>query len=343
MPRDTSRGNIAVSTLLSTASRPSSNLTMRKLKDAEIIFLVYTLLCLLLGTLTLHYRSRLQFFPTELQHFIERDIEFTTDFYGLRYRGVSSNLIDAHILYYGAYEKPVLYWLRDTARAFGDDDVVFLDIGANTGQHSLFMSGIVHSIHSFEPYPPVLARLRAAVEENALDNVTVHSVGLGATNEILDFFEPPAYNHGSGSFVTPYDDGSTAVSELQVVVGDEYLAEQGIEHVDLVKIDVEGYEKNVLTGLAETLARDRPIVVLEVTVEPGAEVLFQSQAEIRSAFPDKYAFSTLSHLGREALLTGRYRASPFTITSPAFIVRGQLTVIAYPVEKSEAVLRGKSQ
>jgi FkbM family methyltransferase len=316
---------------------------MRKLSDSEIVILVYTLLCVVLGTLVFHYRSRQQFGPTELQQFVERNIEFRTDFYGLRYHGVSNNLIDAHILYYGAYEKPVLYWLRDTARALGEDDIVFLDIGANTGQHSLFMSKIVRFVHSFEPYPPVLVRLRAAIEENALDNVAVHPVGLGAANEILEFFEPPASNPGTGSFVRPLNDRTAAVSQLQIVVGDEYLAAQDVERVDLVKIDVEGYEKNVLAGLKETLGRDRPIVILEVTRELGAEVLFQSQGEIRSAFPPDYEFSTLSYPGLEDLSTGSYETLPFTVTSPSFIFNGQSMVIAYPVEKSDAVPPGANR
>jgi tRNA G46 methylase TrmB len=149
---------------------------MRKLKDTEIIFVVYGILTLILGTLVFQYRSALQQGPPGIQEFANRNIEFVTDFYGLRYRGISNNYIDVHVLYYGAFEKPMLHWLRDTVALLADEDLVFLDVGANTGQHTLFMSRLVSEVHAFEPYPPVLEKLRGAIDRNQLANVSVHAV-----------------------------------------------------------------------------------------------------------------------------------------------------------------------
>jgi hypothetical protein len=142
---------------------------MRKAKDAAIILVVLGTLILMLGSLVVHYRNLAQAGSVRLQRIASRNIEFITDFYGFRYRGLSGNYIDAHILYFGAYEKPLLYWLRDTAALLQDEDLVFLDIGANTGQHSLFMSRLVAEVHSFEPYPPVLERLNHTVKLNSLN------------------------------------------------------------------------------------------------------------------------------------------------------------------------------
>ncbi len=313
---------------------------MRKLKDLEIVVGVFVVLTLMLGTLVVHYRSLLQAGPVELQSLANRNIAFETDFYGLRYRGISSNLIDAYILYYGAYEKPLLYWLQDTTELLQDKNLVFLDVGANTGQHSLFMSRLVAKVHAFEPYPPVLERLTYTVESNSLTNVFVHPVGLGAADETLEFFEPPPTNQGTGSFLLSDRDPSGAVTQLEVVIGDEYLVEQRIDRVDLMKIDVEGYEKNVLSGLAKTMERERPIVVLEVTVSKGQEELFKSQNELIAAFPAGYEFAVLpDDIAPEDSRTGRYEVAPFTITSPSFLFDSQWTVIAFPSEKSAKVSR----
>ena len=81
---------------------------MRKLKDLEIVVVVFVVLTLMLGTLVFHYRSLLEAGPADLRRLSRRNIVFETDFYGLRYRGVSSNYIDAAILWYEAYEKPML-------------------------------------------------------------------------------------------------------------------------------------------------------------------------------------------------------------------------------------------
>ena len=59
--------------------------------------------------------------------------------------------------------------MRDISRAFGGG--VFVDVGANTGLHSLYMSKHASTVHAFEPYEPVLARLRAAIARNEIGNI----------------------------------------------------------------------------------------------------------------------------------------------------------------------------
>src|SRR3990167_2666358 len=130
---------------------------------------------------------------------LDRPIEFLVDSYGYKYHGRSDNYIDAHILYCGAYEKPLLYFLRDVMRTKGADGI-FVDVGANTGQHSLFISQYSKEVHAFEPYPPVLARFRDMVASNGIQNIRLHPVGLGNQKAKLPFYEPPPDNLGTGSF-----------------------------------------------------------------------------------------------------------------------------------------------
>lgn len=310
---------------------------MRKLKDAEIVFVVYTALCLMLGFLVLHYRNWAQYNLIPLSHFGERNIEFTTDFYGLRYQGVSTNLIDAHVLYFGAFEKPMLHWIRDLSNDLQRDHMVFLDVGANTGHHTLFMSQLAETVHSFEPYPPVLVHLRAAVESNELSNVVVHPVGLGSSDALVSFFEPPADNLGTGSFVRGYQGRSPSASELQIVAGDAYLDAQAIAGVDFIKLDVEGYEKSVLDGLRQTLLRDRPIVLMELSVDNSEGEFFQNRDELVGAFPERYSFALMAPGSVGDLRTGRYEVSPLGSGEPSFADPTQHTVIAYPDEVSGAI------
>ncbi|MDA1234455.1 MAG: FkbM family methyltransferase [Acidobacteria bacterium] len=313
---------------------------MRKASYAEIILVVFGSLTLMLGSLVVHYRALAQAGSSGLQSIFDRNVEFITDFYGFRYRGVSNNFVDAHILYFGAYEKPLLYWLRDTAALLQDEGLVFLDIGANTGQHSLFMSKLLAEVHAFEPYPPILERLNYSVNFNSLTNVFIHPVGLGAENETLAFFEPPPDNQGTGSFARGLQDRSPGTTNLEIARGDDYLPAHGVERVDLVKIDVEGYEKNVLTGLAKTIERERPILVVEVTVSRSADELFKSQNELKAAFPDNYDFAVMpDEFTEEQLLSGAYEITPFGPTSPSFLFDSQWTVIAFPAEKSAAISR----
>ena len=47
----------------------------------------------------------------------------------------------------------------------------------------------------------------------------------------------------------------------KVVIGDEFLERKGIDHVDVIKIDVEGWELNVLSGLAQTISASRDLTL----------------------------------------------------------------------------------
>jgi FkbM family methyltransferase len=218
---------------------------------------------------------------------------FTADYFGMRYHGDAANLIDAHVLLYGAWEPQVLHFLRSCADALNSDSVVFVDVGANTGLHSLFMSRYASHVHAFDPYPPVVARFRTAVDENHLSNITIHQVGLGNADELVPFHKPPGHNQGTGSFLWGIERGnSTTGTSLQIVRGDEYFEKKGID-VDIIKMDIEGFEKPALLGLRSILERDRPVVEMEITAESGREGLFESFEDLQAAFPANYSFHTL--------------------------------------------------
>jgi FkbM family methyltransferase len=258
-----------------------------------------------------------------------RPVEFTTDLgQGVLYTGHSGNFIDFHILVYGAYEKPLLHFLRNTLRALVPSGGVFVDIGANTGQHSLFLSPYAEQVHAFEPYPPVLARFRSMVEANHIDNVAIHPVGLGREAARLPFHEPDPTNLGTGSFVDGFRSEDAAVQTLEIVVGDEALAAADVERVDLIKLDVEGYEKPVLEGLRATLAGSRPVVAMELTIDPASDDLFASEEELAAAFPPGYACRAF-HYGAADLWSGGYRLGPCVLD---FAHKGQRGLVWIPEE-----------
>jgi len=219
------------------------------------------------------------------------DFTFTTDFYGMKYRGNIGNAIDLEVLAIGAYEKPELYFLRDVMQSVYSKQGTFLDVGANVGQHSLFMSRYATAVHAFEPYDLVLERFRLMKNLNKAENIVIHPVGLGNKNQRLPFYEPPADNLGAGSFVTGSNPSVGRSVELEIVVGDDLLENANVSAVNLIKMDIEGYEPFALQGLSRTLAKNRPIVVFEVTVAPGKPFGFQSESQMRSVSPRTIGFS----------------------------------------------------
>jgi len=269
------------------------------------------------------------------------DAPFTTDFFGLMYQGNLNNSVEFTLFYSGAFEKPLLFFLRDTVlslkSATPDTPINFIDIGANIGQHSLFLSLYADQVHSFEPYGAVSQKLERHIALNRLSNIELHKVGLSNAAQELDFFAPTGRNQGIGSFdAGTVSKGNQLLGKLALVRGDDYLKENGLQDISLLKIDVEGFEKNVLQGLSETLGTSRPVIVVEVTY--GNTLSFDSPEALRAALPADYTLwrfdnrkadgSKARRRGARAKRSGRYALVPFD----GWRAQGQDDVIACPNE-----------
>jgi FkbM family methyltransferase len=96
---------------------------------------------------------------------------------------------------------------------------------------------------------------------------------MGSTAETRTFNLPEGVNQGTGSFEQqPYNWSGNRI-ELQISAASDYLRDQGIGNASLIKIDVEGSELDVLTGLKAFLARTRPVLWVEISATaPGRRV-----------------------------------------------------------------------
>jgi FkbM family methyltransferase len=267
--------------------------------------------------------------------FGDKAFDFIADIDGIQYEGNTGNYIDASILYLGAYEKDILFFLRDAMTAAYSGRGVFIDIGANTGQHSLFMSRYATEVHAFEPWEPVLKRFRRMVENNQIKNIVIHPVGLGDQNSRKPFFKPGPTNLGTGSFVEGFRSQYSAEGQLEIQIGDDALANAGVESVALIKMDIEGYEKLALKGLQKTLRKHRPIVEFELSTDPKSSVSIKSKEELLALFPKDYEFLVFRY-------DPIHRVSGTYILEPIgdlihFDLAGQRDIVAYPVEKKKYI------
>jgi FkbM family methyltransferase len=266
--------------------------------------------------------------PHEVSALRDADYPFTVEVNGYIYRGRTGDFIDDQILAFGAYEKDALYFMRDYVRALADPGAVFLDVGACEGQHSLFMSRLVAQVHSFEPFPPAAERFRGLVRLNGFTNIQLHEVGLGSKDASIPFFAPPAKNLGSGTFLPSHSQGrSRPVGSFRVVNGDAWLAPSRLTSVDVVKIDVEGFEGEVLRGLSRTLAKFRPVLVIEVSLPQVGTLV--SLDDLKRLLPERYAFLGFED-NRERAITGNYKLVRLDRFARG---RDYEMVVAYPLER----------
>jgi FkbM family methyltransferase len=137
---------------------------------------------------------------------------------------------------------------------------VVFDVGANIGNHTLAFARHAEQVYAFEPLPEIFAVLSTNVEQNGLANVLPLNMALSNENGQAEIYLFPE-NLGAASF----DKHDENLEPIMVAkrIGEEIVTEQGIERVDFMKVDTEGHEAFVLEGLAGTIRRSRPFVMVE--------------------------------------------------------------------------------
>ncbi|MDQ6600386.1 FkbM family methyltransferase [Bacillus salipaludis] len=135
---------------------------------------------------------------------------------------------------------------------------VIYDIGANIGNHTLFFSKYMkpNRIFSFEPSKELFEVLTNNIRINKIDNVQLYNSAVGEKEEkgILNF---NTTNSGASNIEVKQD------GNIQIIKIDNLE----IESPDFIKIDVEGFEYNVLKGMNKTLQKNRPVIWIEIQDE----------------------------------------------------------------------------
>ncbi len=196
----------------------------------------------------------------------------------------------------GRFEQEELAVLADFLAPLRDRfaGATALDIGANIGNHSLFFAGMFARLHGFEPNPRTFALLQANAALR--DNITVHNVGLGEADGTLTLHFDPL-NVGEASLVPGSGSGSAVAVPIKQL---DDVAETIDGPVAFIKIDVEGFEPQVLRGAGGLLARDRPVIAFEQN--PAAFAGGRSEtADLLAAHGYRFCLLRKRHVGHSAL------------------------------------------
>lgn len=136
---------------------------------------------------------------------------------------------------------------------------IFFDVGANIGLYTVPASqqvGPQGRVIGFEAHPSIYQYLRRNVARNCDGNVAVENLAVGAeSGEIKIAF------HTSNPGETHVATAAEAGEPVPVVALDEYCAQHGIPRIDYMKMDVEGYETNVLRGATRIIEASESILI----------------------------------------------------------------------------------
>ena len=198
---------------------------------------------------------------------------------GLRYDLDLSQAIDLTIFVLGSFEPSTVAALRRYVKP----GATVLDIGANIGAHTLQLARLVGPqgrVLSFEPTGFAFAKLRRNLQLNPQIAGQVTALQCFLTAE--DGKTLPQSVYSSWSLPRSADAHEKHLGLPMATTGartatlDRVLAEHAADKVDLVKLDVDGFECDVLAGATNMIRRDRPTFLMEIMpyglLEQGANL-----------------------------------------------------------------------
>lgn len=160
---------------------------------------------------------------------------------------------------------------------------VIIDVGANTGLYSI-VSAVDNqnaSIYAFEPNPVNLVRLKENIQLNQLKNITLIEKALGSSAKTVSFYIPTEDRISDTSSVIP--EFSKSTYEGKIEWKEIKVQQTSLDHlsdiykfkgVELIKIDVEGYEVDVFEGAKDFFKKYAPIVLCEIFLSDDKKEYF---------------------------------------------------------------------
>jgi len=153
--------------------------------------------------------------------------------------------LETHIFQRGYYEAGTLSVMNKCLRKSD----LFFDIGSNIGLMALYASMAVGDsgrVHAFEPQESTVNILKNNIQLNNFNNISTYSIALGATSRSATIYASPE-SRGSSSLIQTPERTETG-SNIPVKPLDDFVKENNISTIRMVKIDVEGWELEVLKG-----------------------------------------------------------------------------------------------
>jgi FkbM family methyltransferase len=163
------------------------------------------------------------------------------------------------------------------AKDFIKEDSTVIDAGANIGGFSVFAATLAPRgrVYSFEPAPESFAVLKKNIE--TYSNVTAFQLGLGdakKTTDLILSYRPEANSLIDSGMVTSFDHADPGKSgwkgdvKVNITTIDDFVLEQDLKRVDFIKIDTEGYEKQIIAGAKRTIRRFSPALCMSAYHHP---------------------------------------------------------------------------
>jgi len=173
------------------------------------------------------------------------------------------------------YEIDLLEYMYSIRHYFRKENGTAVDVGANIGNHSIFMqSFLTANLISIEPNPKVLAILHRNLKQN-INNYSIYDCAVGETAGMGSIFLPDGAKNNVGMAKIDLDghDNNITITTLDAIVERWNTTHNMDSNISIIKIDVEGMEMAALKGAKNTIQKHKPHLFIEAaTIEEFGEV-----------------------------------------------------------------------
>lgn len=151
------------------------------------------------------------------------------------------------------------HWLDVIEPLLSKQDIVF-DVGTNIGSVANWFASRTQHVHCFEPHPDNLRMTSEQIEIRKTKNITLSQIALGSQPGTLQLNVKSFHGHHSliDTKITP----TIEKIDVKVDTVDRYCMTMNIEQIDFLKVDVEGFEEEVLKGAKGMLSNGKIKLVL---------------------------------------------------------------------------------
>ncbi|WP_169833724.1 FkbM family methyltransferase [Caldithrix abyssi] len=191
----------------------------------------------------------------------------------------TQNWIGLRCFLTGAYDIEGPYEFALLRIASNEKIDFFFDIGANHGYYSIKVSSILPNvqIYSFEPFSSNVQKLIKNKELNNSNNIHIINKVVSDKEGAIKVYFAGVDNDGSTSCIPQFKDNSN-YEVVEAITIDTFVEENNLIGKKMFKIDVEGFEPNVLKGMKNTLRQHDSIVF----IEHNSETLSKNNSSIHS-------------------------------------------------------------
>ncbi len=219
---------------------------------------------------------------------------------GVRYKYFKSNVS------YFTYEIPNLHHGDvNEIKRFSKEGSVVVDIGANIGTVCMPVAkhvGVKGKVYAIEAHPKTFSYLQENIKLNKLENISAFNIAIGEKNGLVEFSDSDLDDINVVSKKIEKENGEINYSqEKKVLVPmmrlDDLLSD--LDKIDVLKIDVEGYEKFILENATETLKKTK--VVYAEYYEDNTKNFGYHREEIKNILENSGFTCELSDLSKHVI------------------------------------------